>query len=145
MNLPFSIPRIDHERVVAAIALAELNTSGEIRVIVARHRVKDPVASAQAYFDKLGMANSAHRNGVLLLVAPRSRRFAVIGDSGVHEKCGDAFWTGLAEAMGGFFMKGDFTEGIVHGVERAGQLLSQTFPRRPGDATAGAPSVTEVD
>ena len=145
MSFSFFTPSIDHDRVVAAIALAELNTSGEIRVLVARHRVKDPVASAQAYFDKLGMAASQHRNGVLILVAPRSKRYAVIGDSGVHDKCGDSFWTGVAEAMGGYFREGKFTEGIVHGVERAGQLLARTFPRNPGDATSVAPSVTEVD
>ena len=145
MKIPFLLPKIDHERVVAAIVAAEARTSGEIRVLVARHKVEDPVASAQAYFNKLGMAKSAHRNGVLILVAPRSKRFAVIGDLGVHEKCGDSFWTGLAEAMGGHFKAGDFTEGIVHGVERAGDLLARTFPRTPEDASAGPPRVTDVD
>ena len=145
MNLPFMLPKITHDRVVSAIVAAEAKTSGEIRVLVARHKVIDAVASAQAYFNKLGMAKSPHKNGVLILVAPRSRRFAVIGDSGVHEKCGDAFWTSLTEAMGGHFKRGEFTEGIVHGIDRAGDLLAKTFPRMAGDASAGAPSVTEVD
>jgi len=103
MNLPFLLPKIDHDRVVQAILAAEAKTSGEIRVMVVRHKVQDPVAAAQAYFDKLGMASSPHRNSVLILVAPRSRRFAVIGDSGTHDKCGDAFWSSLAETMGGYF------------------------------------------
>jgi uncharacterized membrane protein len=145
MNLPFLLPRIDHDRVLQAILSAEANTSGEIRVVVVRHKVADPVAAAQAYFDKVGMANSKHRNGVLVLVAPRSRRFAVVGDSGVHERCGDAFWSSLTEAMSGYFKRREFTEGIVHGIDRAGELLAKTFPRTAGDASAGAPSVTEVD
>jgi uncharacterized membrane protein len=47
--------------------------------------------------------------------------------------------------MGGHFKRGEFTEGIVHGIDRAGDLLAKTFPRIAGDASAGAPSVTEVD
>jgi uncharacterized membrane protein len=133
MNWPFSIPKVAHGRVVDAIAAAEAKTSGEIRVVVARHKSKDPVAAAQAYFNKFKMADSPLRNGILILVAPRSRNFAVIGDLGVHEKCGDAFWASLAEAMGGYFRGGQFTEGIVHGVERAGELLAKTFPRSPND------------
>jgi uncharacterized membrane protein len=103
------------------------------------------VATAQDYFNKAGMANSPQRNGVMIFVAPRSRNFAVIGDSAVHEKCGDAFWTSLAKTMGEYFKAGQFTEGVVHGVERAGELLAKTFPRSAADTPATPPSATEVD
>jgi uncharacterized membrane protein len=145
MNWPFSMPKVAHERVLAAIRSAEMKTSGEIRVLIERHKAPDPVATAQAYFNRLGMAKSPHRNGVLILVAPRSRSFAVIGDSGVHEKCGDAFWSELAEAMGARFRQGNFTEGLVHGIERAGDALAKSFPRSAGDSPAGAPEASEVD
>src|SRR5271154_2202803 len=139
MKWPSLMPKISHERLVAAIRASEVKTSGEIRVLVARHRVTEPVAAAQHYFHQLGMAKSPHRNGVLIFLAPRSRNFADIGDQAVHEKCGDAFWTGLAEAMGGHFKRCAFTEGLVHGIERAGELLAAHFPRTPGDAPAGKP------
>jgi len=145
MNLPFLSPRIAHKRVLEAIRKAEAGTSGEIRVLIARHKAADPVAAAQSYFKSLGMANSPHRNGVLIFVAPRSRRFAVIGDTGVHEKCGDAFWTALAKAMGDFFRRGDFTDGIIHGIERAGEMLARTFPRSKDDPPARPPEADEVD
>jgi uncharacterized membrane protein len=138
-------PRVDHDRVVAAIRTAETGTSGEIRVLVARHKVKDPVAAAQAYFNSLGMAGSPHRNGILIFVAPRSRKFAVIGDSAVHGKCGDAFWAALSEAMGDYFRRGLFTDGVVHGIERAGELLARTFPRSFDDPAARAPAASDVD
>jgi uncharacterized membrane protein len=144
MSLPFPGPKIDHDRVVAAIATAESGTSGEIRVIVAKHKAKDPVAAAQEYFNKTGMANSPHRNGVLILVAPSSRNFAIIGDSAVHQKCGDAFWASLAKTMTEHFKAGNFTEGLVHGIERAGELLAKTFPRSDSDARPRPPSATEV-
>ena len=144
MNLPFLGPRIAHKRVLDALRKAEAGTSGEIRVLIARHKAADPVSAAQSYFNRLGMANSRHRNGVLIFVAPRSRRFAVIGDTGVHEKCGDTFWTGLAKAMGDHFKRGDFTDGLVHGIERAGEMLAATFPRSKEDPSPGAPGAIEV-
>jgi uncharacterized membrane protein len=139
------MPKIEHERVLGAIRAAEAKTSGEIRVLIARHKAPDPVAAAQGYFNRLGMAKSPHRNGVLIFLAPLSRRFAVIGDSGVHEKCGDVFWTELAGAMGERFRRKAFTEGLVHGIERAGELLAKTFPRSPEDGPAGTPGASEVD
>jgi uncharacterized membrane protein len=145
MHWRLHMPSIDHDRVVGAIAAAEAKTSGEIRVLVARHKAPDAVAAAQEYFNKLGMANSPRRNGVLIFVAPLSRTFAVIGDSGVHEKCGDAFWSQLAEAMASRFRERDFTGGLVHGIERAGVLLAAHFPRTQGDPPARAARSSDVD
>jgi uncharacterized membrane protein len=145
MRWPWSIPKLDHARVVAAIGAAERLTSGEIRVLIARHKAADPVASAQGQFGRLGLANSPQRNGVLIFVAPRSRSFAVIGDQGVHARCGDAFWAELAAAMSVHFRRGDFTEGLVHGIERAGELLAAHFPRSPDDGPPPAPVAAEVD
>jgi uncharacterized membrane protein len=139
------MPAIDHDRVVSAIRAAEEKTSGDIRVLMARHKVADPVVAAQNYFNSEGMANSPHRNGILIFVAPVSRRFAVIGDLAVHEKCGDAFWTSLAQAMEGYFRSGDFTAGLVHGIERAGELLAKTFPRSKNDSPPSAARASEVD
>lgn len=133
MNLFNTLPAIDHERIVTAIQAAEKRTSGEIRVVIARHKTTDPIATAQFHFDRLGMARTAARNGVLILIAPKSRNFAVIGDQAVHEKCGDAFWREVADAMAEKFRRGEFTEGVVHGVERAGALLTEHFPVQPGD------------
>lgn len=139
-NLP-----IDHERVTAAIVAAERQTSGELRVLVVRGQAEDPVAAAQWHFDRLGMKQTKERNGVLILVAPRSRTFAVVGDVGVHEKCGDAFWAELAAAMTTAFKGGDFTGGLVLGIERAGALLARHFPRASDDRNELPDQIEEVD
>ena len=70
---------------------------------------------------------------MLIFVAPRSRTFAVIGDEAIHAKCGNSFWSDLSAAMTGHFKRGDFTDGIVQGIDRAGELLAGHFPRNPGD------------
>jgi len=140
-----STPKIDHDRVVAAIAAAEKTTSGEIRVLLARHKAADPVAAAQHHFARLGMTQTRHRNGVLILLAPRSRTFAIIGDTGVHEKCGDAFWQEVAAAMAAYFKRGEFTAGLSHGIERAGALLAAHFPPESGGDVGLPGAVEEVD
>jgi uncharacterized membrane protein len=120
---------IAHDAVVEAIRQAELKTSGQIRVYISHRPTEDPVAAAQKEFMHQGLGNSPERNGVLIFVAPQSHKFAVIGDAGVHAKCGDVFWQELANSMTEYFRKSQFKEGIIHGVGRAGELLAQHFPR----------------
>ena len=123
---------LQHHGIVAAIHDAEQKTSGQIRVSINHKNVDDPVAAAQAEFLRLGLDRSPARNGVLIFVAPRTHKFAVVGDAAVHAKCGDEFWRKLAEAMTGYFRKSEFTPGIIHGVQKAGDLLAEHFPRQHG-------------
>jgi uncharacterized membrane protein len=122
---------VHHGDIVAAIREAEDKTSGQIRVSISPNHVDEPVTAAQVEFIRLGMNQSPERNGVLIFVAPRSHKFAVIGDEGVHANCGVEFWRKLADAMSGYFRKSEFTPGIIHGVQKAGELLAEHFPRRP--------------
>jgi len=133
MNLLPQVPHVDDVRVVAAIAEAEAHTSGEIRIVLSRQSVADPVAAAEEQFERLEMMNTTDRNGVLIFVAPSSHTFAVIGDQGVHEKCGQDFWRTLTDAMSAHFKQGKFTDGLVLGISRAGALLAEHFPRRADD------------
>jgi uncharacterized membrane protein len=122
--------QLQHDSVIAAIREAEQKTSGEIRVSISHKSVDDPVAAAQVEFLRQGMNKSPERNGVLIFVAPRAHKFAVIGDEAVHAKCGDEFWQELAKAMTDYFRKSEFTEGIVHGVRKTGELLAAYFPKQ---------------
>jgi uncharacterized membrane protein len=79
------------------------------------------------------MTNTRDRNGVLIFVAPRVHRFAIVGDTAVHARCGEDFWRQLAAEMSGHFKGLDFTKGIVHAVKKAGELLARHFPCRPDD------------
>jgi len=125
--------QLDHDKIVTEIRRAEEAMCGEIRVFISRRTRHDAVHAAKQRFLKLGMNQTRERNGVLIYVVPKTRKFAVIGDSAVHEKCGDDFWTRVTQEMTGYFKKGEFTEGIVHGIREAGKLLAAHFPRREGD------------
>jgi uncharacterized membrane protein len=119
---------LDHDRIAAAITEAEKHTSGEIRVYISHRSVDDPRHAAAHEFMKLGMDKTKHRNAVLIFLAPESQNFAILGDVAVHTQCGEAFWEEIAAAMRDFFRQGNFTEGIVHGINVAGKVLAQHFP-----------------
>lgn len=127
------VEKLEHERIVRAIAAAELKTSGEIRVFVQRGEVYDPVAAARKQFERLGMTATRDRNGVLIFVAPRSQKFAVIGDEGIHRRCGNEFWQDLVEAMRSHFKAANFTDAVICAIDKTGELLSEHFPRQRDD------------
>jgi uncharacterized membrane protein len=121
--------KLAHDRIISAIAAAEKKTSGEIRVFIQRGEIGDPVAAAQTQFKKLGMTATGERNGVLIFVAPRSQKFAVIGDEAVHQRCGEEFWKQLVEKMQQHFRAENFTDAMVEAISQAGELLARHFPR----------------
>ena len=137
------LSQLDHDRIVAAIGESEKATSGQIRVHVTRRRPTDLEARARRRFEKLGMTQTPHRNGVLIYIAPNLRQFQILGDTGVHEKCGDDFWKETAGEMEADFRRGAFTEGILHGVEKVGRVLAEHFPREAGDTNELPDEVTE--
>ncbi len=127
------LDRLDHQRISNAIAQAEEKTSGEIRVFVQRGPVEDPVAAARAQFEKLGMTATRERNGVLIFVAPRAQKFAVIGDEGIHRHCRAEYWQELVDGMREHFRTEKFTEALVEAIRQTGILLAKHFPRAPDD------------
>ena len=123
----------DADRIVAAIAAAEARSSAELRVHVTRRVPKDLDLRALRRFHLLGMTKTAERNGVLIYIAPRARQFRILGDTGIHAKCGDEFWTGVAKVMEHHFRKEQYTEGVVVGLGLLGEELAKHFPRAEAD------------
>jgi uncharacterized membrane protein len=127
------IKGLDAALIEQAIQEAERKTSGEIRVVVSQQPVDDPVSAARAEFARQGMTKTKRRNAVLLFIAPASQGFAIIGDEGVHARCGDAFWSEVAAAMQKDFRDGRHTHALLEGITRSGALLAAHFPPEAGD------------
>ena len=124
------LSRIDHDRIVRALKDAEAQTSGQIRVFIQRGQLEgDALPLAQKKFHQLGMEKTRERNGVLIFVVPRARKFAVIGDEGVHQKCGDEFWRRLVDKMRVHFQHENFTDALAEAIEETGKLLARYFPK----------------
>lgn len=127
------IKALDGKKISEAIANVERRTSGEIRVVIVAHKVKDPLESAKTEFFKLGMEKTRDRNAVLIYFAPESRQFAVWGDVAVHNKCGEEFWRGIVQEMSPLLKQEKFTDAIILAVNRIGDVLEKHFPEKPDD------------
>jgi uncharacterized membrane protein len=124
------LSKLEHDRIVRAIREAESKTSGEIRVYVQRGKLNaDPLIVAQKQFQKLQMDRTQERNAVLIFVAPRVHKFAVVGDKAVHEKCGDEFWQRIVEGMRMHFQNEKFSHALVEAIKEIGKVLAAHFPR----------------
>jgi uncharacterized membrane protein len=134
---------IDLDAVEQAIRAAEQRTSGEIRVAIARSWFwGDARASAERAFRRNGVSATRARNGVLIFVAPRRRKVAVIGDVGIHAKVAPDFWAAVVQRMTADFQRGDRTAGLIAAVELLGSALAKAFPAGAGDANELTDSVT---
>ena len=121
------------EAIRKAIETAEGKTSGEIRVHIDRVCKDDVVKTAEKTFGKLKMNNTVERNGVLFYLAVDSKVFAIYGDKGIHEKVPEGFWNSTSAEMEKHFRNGNFTEGLVAGIEKAGEQMANYFPFQQGD------------
>jgi len=121
------------DKIVGAIQEAELNTSGEIRVHLEPNCTIDAVERAKLVFEELKMHETELKNGVLFYLAYSDKKFAIIGDSGIHEKVSDAFWNEEKELMKTYFSQKQFTEGLCIAIEKAGQKLKENFPYQVND------------
>ncbi len=141
------VQQLDHPTIVAAIVESERLSTGQIRVFISKRRVDDPLPAAAARFIKLGMAKTAARNGILIYFAPRARKYAVVGDSGINERCGgDAFWQPLVgEVMAPLLKEGKYTKAIVAAVKIVGAELGRHFPRVGGEPLNELPDDVETD
>jgi uncharacterized membrane protein len=119
---------IQKEKIKTAIEKAEHQTSGEIRVCVEKNCTIDPISRAAYFFKKLKMNKTEHRNGVLIYLAHEDKKFAIIGDSGIHRHAGDDFWQEVKEIMLSHFKTGKIQEGIVEAVLKTGHKLKKFFP-----------------
>ncbi|MFA6326250.1 MAG: TPM domain-containing protein, partial [Bacteroidales bacterium] len=113
----------ERKQIVSAITQAELNTSGEIRVHVETYCPSSSIERAIFVFNQLKMYKTKERNSVLIYFATESKKFAVIGDTGINAVVPEDFWESIKETMRVSFMDGYFVEGICKGVKEIGQKL----------------------
>ncbi len=132
----------DKERIARAIVEAEKMTSGEIRVHVASKCGDDVLAHAKKVFERLRMHRTQEKNAVLIFVALRSKKFAILGDSGIHRRVGDLFWQEARDRMLSHFSKDEILEGIVAGVLSVGEKLKKFFPVKNDDKNELSDAVT---
>ena len=133
------------KRVQDAIAQAELNTSGEIRVHIDKRCKEEPMTKAIAVFEKLGMHKTEQRNAVLFYLAMEDKKLAILGDKGINEAVPTNFWDEIRDLMVSHFKKGEFTEGLSKGIVMAGEQLKTAFPYQSDDTNELSNELTFED
>lgn len=129
----FFFSKKEKKQILDSIQEAEKNTSGEIRVHL-EFKAREPVyGHAQKVFQRIGMTKTEQRNGVLIFLATRNKKFAVLGDVGINEKVSEGFWNDVVGIMQENFRQDKFAEGISAAALRIGEKLKAYFPYRSGD------------
>ncbi|AAK02868.1 TPA: TPM domain-containing protein [Pasteurella multocida] len=134
----FSKIPIDKQQVEKAIFQLEKQTSAELRVYVERKiprkaQVNTGFERALQIFDELGMQATEAHNGVLIYVAFRAHQCAIIGDQGIHQYVGDAFWQQQCDLMISHFRQNAYTQGIIVAIDNIAKELANYFPIQPDD------------
>ena len=118
----------DREAIIQAIKSAEVSTSGEIQVHIESRCKGEVLDRAVQVFDTLKMHQTKDRNGVLFYLAVVDKRFAILGDKGINDAVAEDFWENIKEHMASLFKQGQFTQGLIDGIQMAGEQLGQHFP-----------------
>jgi uncharacterized membrane protein len=139
------LSKLEHDRIVAAIREAESKTSGEIRVFVQRGKLSvDPLIIAQKKFRQLGIHKTRERNAVLIFVAPRAHKFAIVGDKAIHEKCGEEFWRRIVDGMRVHFQNEKFSHALTEAIDEVGKVLAAHFPKTSANANELPDEIVET-
>lgn len=125
--------RDEDHRVVEAIRQAELNTSGEIKVHIENHCRGDVEERSLYVFNRLKLNKTQLHNGVLIYLAVKDRKFAILGDEGINNVVEEGFWNDVKDLMLSHFKEGRFTEGLEAGIQRCGEKLKDYFPYQSDD------------
>lgn len=133
MNAVTIFTKSEEKNIIQAIEKAELHTSGEIRLHVEDNCTSNPYERALEVFYLLKMENTKERNGVLLYIAIKDRKLAIIGDQGIHEKLSNDFWDNIITKLQENFKNEIFAKGIIEAILEIGNQLSTYFPLNNDD------------
>jgi uncharacterized membrane protein len=121
--------QLDKPRLVAALADVERKTAGRIYVYVSHRPITDALAAARRRFATLGLGRlHEDRATVLIYLAPKTHKFAILGDTAIHERCGEAYWQRLADNLSSDLKAGDLNAALLKAIASLKGTLEEHFP-----------------
>jgi uncharacterized membrane protein len=112
-------PQAALDLIEQAIKAGEATHSGQVRFVVEGSLDGKPLFSGQSareraldIFSHLRIWDTAHNNGVL-----------------IYAKVGAAGWDKICKAMESDFKRGNFSGGVIRGIQAVSQQLATYFPR----------------
>jgi uncharacterized membrane protein len=120
-----------------AIKAGERTHSGQVRFVVegaldGKPLFSDQSARARAVdiFSHLRIWDTAHNNGVLIYLLLADRKVEIVADRGIDAKVGAAGWKQICSIMEADFRGGNFTGGVIKGIQAVSRELAKYFPKQ---------------
>ncbi len=123
----------ENQELVHAIAAAERGSTGELRVLIVNRCRGDVMDKARRAFEELGLTETQGRTGVLLYFCARDHKLAILGDVGIHEKVGQAFWNQIIERAIAFCREGEYLRALLLAVDEIGHAFRRHLPPEQGE------------
>jgi uncharacterized membrane protein len=134
------VRRIFPKQVLAAIEQAikagEATHSGQVRFVVEGALDGKPLFRNQSARDRaldifahLRIWDTAHNNGVLIYLLLADRQVEIVADRGIDAKVGAAGWQKICAEMETDFRSGNFTGGVIRGIDAVSRQLAAHFPK----------------
>jgi uncharacterized membrane protein len=79
------------------------------------------------------MQETAERNAVLIYIAMKNHKLAIVGDEGINAKVPQGFWEDEKNLMIAHFKEGNYASGLEEGIRLVGEQLKLYFPAIEGD------------
>lgn len=127
-NIEAFLSASEEQEIVEAIKVAELNTSGEIRIHIEKTSHGDATNRALELFHSLKMDNTKLQNAVLIYVAVADKTFVIYGDKGINDVVPNDFWDSTKDVIQSHFKLGNFKQGLIDGILKSGEQLKRYFP-----------------
>lgn len=128
----------------SALDKVEKNTVGEIVLSVRNKRTLLEKLYSQHElawkdFNRLGVANTKERTGVLIFILFDEKYYDIIADEGIYEKIPDSVWNEMETKLTEEFKNANYFAGILALIQKMGEILSEELPTR-----AGADNIDEI-
>jgi len=119
-----------------AIKAGEAMHSGQVRFVVegaldGKPLFRNQTARERALdiFSTLRIWDTAHNNGVLIYLLLADRRVEIIADRGIDAHVGASGWQRICKAMETDFKAGNFSGGVIRGIQAVPHELALHFPK----------------
>ena len=119
-----------------AIKAGEATHSGQVRFVVEGALDGKPLFTDQSarsraldIFSHLRIWDTAHNNGVLIYLLLADRNVEIVADRGIDAKVGPAGWEKICKLMEADFSAGNFSGGVIRGIQAVSRELATYFPR----------------
>jgi uncharacterized membrane protein len=119
----------------AAVGASEQTHRGEVRFVAeasltvsALWRELSPRQRATEVFAAEGVWDTEENSGILIYVQLADRRVEILADRGIAARVPQAEWDAICRGMEQAFRAGQWRQGALQAVARAGELLAIHFP-----------------